>query len=624
MPKKDFSYQIYPRRFVTLRKHDYNLYQCRNKTEFFGLIEKKTFIKLINLNLYVLKSAIDDAKIKENFKFMDNYDISSELSDLACYKVVSIIYDSPYMKNELLAEDLKEFFQLYREEKYMLCLNWLRKNQKIIHKILTLHKEDMSPLMITFLKKIIDNYFKCANVLYTCDALMQNKKMNGFAKLFEQDEYIKALEYVKILININNKSNNNNTTQDDYNVFDTDKLLNALEDCIIPDNVKRLLERLSTCKSIEDLKDEKFDNDNNNDDDNNNTGYDFSILDSFQVYILENFNQIMPNIIKFSESIDTEIANIKCSCPGTMEAFNTIIDKIAKYLTEKNYPELMNKIFDLNTIFPSFIVNMITVLFNITYLLCSKQNVAQQNFEKELDNLSVHLLMTAVQRVVLHPEADNVYLYKACDHFKIDFKPFDAVVSKLQNRVKESVRDIYRSSYMNNPKPITYKQLLEKDFMIKREDFFNEELQEDCDKIYQTWIDKQVLAANICKNLKLPDTMGQFIPYLMTIKYPNIIRMKSYSKFIIEKSVLKDKALSEYFDKICKWIMNSPLLKKNLKRTPQTTEEKIKLIQSKLPYIYDYIVLPQFSSVTKIGLNDYGLDNSNGDIMALIKSFMMD
>lgn len=319
-----------------------------------------------------------------------------------------------------------------------------------------------------------------------------------------------------------------------------------------------------------------------------------------------NFYEILINslsnlkIDQYMGFLDKYFDEIREHCPATMSAFEKHYTDLENCTSPKKKLPLIMK---LNVLFPSYTVNIFLSIINLMYVLHSDLPAEQMN------EITMHIHLAAIQRAVLHVEGDNVSIntiYNALKGPRANCSSLDDKVKYLQRKVASngSVLSIYNTVFMKDK------------FMPHKLDLgniFNETYHQKCASVYEMYKSKPENVAAIRNQWMghLPQEYLDFVPYIITLNYPPQDRAK-VQLLNIFNSEGHEKIMSK-IDPVIEWIESCYSLK-----TSTSTKEKRQKLVKYAPKIFEFIVLPTpFNRYFNTSLNDY--EESKCTITKLMK-----
>lgn len=390
-------------------------------------------------------------------------------------------------------------------------------------------------------------------------------------------------------------------------------------------------------------------------------------IDSMYVWMLQTWRDLKSKnqnfITIFKKSFFENVDDIKSFCKNTKCEYDTLEKQLIEHIENKNYQKQIELIFQINTIFPTFITNITCALLNILYILNS-----DEHNNETLNDITVHLLMCSIQQSIVHSENDNIFIFKAQSKLQINFnndknvtmqKLIDKMINvvwdnkdvsnifhipirakranekSMKNKNSESnmneITEIFRNitttgginsttkskkrfslmqynevvqSIRDNVKFANENQIKSASNGIDytKPDLFPRELEETCENIYGKW-EKSKSQKNILLNFNLPDDYLWFVPYLKSLDCPRHIRIKHYALSFIKRTILENDRMNEYLQSIVNWLKSNKAC--NDKIRDSTIKEKKQAIKKYLPSVISYIAVPNFDPEYKLCYNDY-------------------
>lgn len=380
-------------------------------------------------------------------------------------------------------------------------------------------------------------------------------------------------------------------------------------------------------------------------------------VDSMYIWMLETWSNMKSKhqklVTTFKESFFENVEDIKSFCKNTKCEYDALESKLIEEIKNKNYQKQIDLIFQINTIFPTFISNITCALMNILYLINSTENN-----NDILNDITVHLLMCSIQQSIVHSENDNIYIFNAQSQLQINFHDEKNVT--MQKLIDKMINVVWENKDVSNifPMPLrarkadkaeirrmtqlfetikatgginktdrkeryivpkyneAVKAIKENDqnanfttshlayeIDYTKPDLFPKKLEEICESIYGKW-ENSNSQKNILLNLNLPDNYLWFVPYLKSLDLPRHIRTKYYALSFINRTILKNDTFEELFESIVNWLKSNKACKSS-KIRDSTTKDRKKMIKKYLPHIISYIAVPNFDPDYKLCYNDY-------------------
>lgn len=223
------------------------------------------------------------------------------------------------------------------------------------------------------------------------------------------------------------------------------------------------------------------------------------------------FDQIMPVIVNTINETSIDEAFELFKRHGDMSRITMIASIVKNSIENENYDTLVNTLMDLNRIiFPNYSIGMLLCVVSELYVVFMK---LEEPYEKEKDDLVVHILSSYLQKMLYENDGYMINLKDHCENNNIKYTDTSDIEMRAYNHAKnyKSFREVF-SIFIGKKLEMT---------------------SDRAERIYNKWNDaSQNNKYNVYKNVGIKTTFDM-IPYILTRQLDRLERNKIYLKNLI-------------------------------------------------------------------------------------------